>query len=247
VPISRLGLVTLQAATNTGWTCAIPAGIQNGDVVYTAIVKATNAAPTTVPTGYALLDTGTPEGTTNNFTWWYAKVLSAADASTNHVWAWASTTGSGAALLLRGCDPGQVLDVTDPPNAVQGNNVTTVLTPASASVSAGAWVLWTAASGTSGTKAFPATNNGNTVTREFGSVAGTLGLAWATYPTAGTVSALSVTLGVSTRVTTKTLIARPSPWVTATAQRWTGSAWTPATVQRWSGSAWVPATTQRRG
>lgn len=243
--IARVGFVSLQAATNTGWTCAIPAGAAAGDVAYVALCKATTAVPTTVPSGYTLLDTA-PEGATNNFTWWYGKALTAGDPGTNHVWGWASTTGSGVCLLLRGCDVAQVLDVADPPAATLGNGVTTVNTPASASATAGAWVVWTASVGTAGTKAWPATVNGNTVTREFGSVSGTLGLAWATYPTAGTVSAAAVTLSVSTRVTAKTLIARPyvAPAPAAT-QRWTGSAWQAATAQRWDGSAWVPATVKR--
>lgn len=242
--ISRVGFVSLASGTNTGWTCAIPAGAAAGDVSYVAIGKAINAAPTTVPAGYTLLDTGLPEGQTNNFSWWYAKVLGAGEGGTNHVWAWASTTAQACCLVLRGCDVAQVLDVTDPPAAVTGNGVTTVNTPASASVTAAAWVIWTATVGTAGTKAWPATVNGNTATRELGSASGLLGLAWATYPTAGTVSAAAVTLSVSTRVTAKTLVAKP--FVPTTTQRWTGSAWTPvAAVQRWDGSAWVPATVKR--
>lgn len=207
--ISRVGFVSSTSGTSTGWTCTIPAGAVAGDVIYVAIGKATNAALTTVPTGYTLLDTGLPEGTSNNFTWWYAKVLVAGDPGANHVWAWASAAAQACGLILRGCDTAQVLDVADPPTSVQGNGVTTVNTPTSTSVTAGAWVIWTATVGTAGTKAWPATVNGNTATRELGSASGLLGLAWATYPTAGAVAAAAVTLSVSTRATAKTLIARP--------------------------------------
>jgi hypothetical protein len=246
--ISRVNLVTLATGTNTGWTCAIPAGVQDGDVAFVFLAKRAATAPSTVPTGYTLLDPVDVSGGSLVFLWCYAKVLAASDGGTNHVWAWASTTGGASCLILRGVDTGQLLDVTDPATATTTNNVT-VTTPAISPTtpSAGDWALWPTATSANVTHSFVATNNGYTVTREVGATAGANGLAWAHYAAAGPVTAFTVTLSATGRTLAKTLMVKASPWNTATAQRWTGSAWTPATAQRWSGSAWVPATVQRRG
>lgn len=246
--ISRVGLVTLATGTTTGWTCAIPAGVQDNDVLFVVLAKSANGAPTP-PAGYTLLDPRDDNGGTGAvYLWHYARTLTAADGGTNHVWTWASVRAGAAGLLLRGVDPAQVLDVTDPPNAGTAISGTTVTAPASTVATAGDWVLWSSGAGTNVTHAFPATSGGNAVTREVGSVAGAVGLAWATYPAAGAVAALPVTVGATGRSMAKTLVPRAGiAWESATAQRWTGSAWTPATVQRWDGGAWVPATPRRRG
>jgi hypothetical protein len=172
------------------------------------VTKATNVVPTP-PAGktYTLLDPVDASSTTI-YQWCYAHVLAAADSGTSHTWAWTSARAACSALILRGVDTAQVLDVADPPAGTPANS-TSVFAPASASVSPGAWVLWPSASASTTTFAYPATNNGNTVTREVGSVAGGHGLAWATYPTAGTVASVGVTLSVTGRCLAKTLIARP--------------------------------------
>lgn len=203
--ISRVGLVTLAAATTTGWACVLPA-CAAGDVAFTFIMKGSSADPTTVPAGYTLLDPA--DSTTSVWQWCYAKVLTAGDSGATHTWAWSSIRAGASCLVLRGVETTQVLDVADPPAATPANS-TTVFPPASASVSPGAWALWASASAATATHAFPATNNGNTVTREVGSVAGGNGLAWATYPTAGTVASLQITLSVTGRCLGKTLVVRP--------------------------------------
>jgi hypothetical protein len=249
VAISRVGLVTLAPGTPvTGWTCAIPAGVQNGDVAYVAISKAANAAPTTVPAGYAPLDAGLPEGVGNNFTWWYGKVLAASDGGTGHVWAWAGAVSTATCLILRGCDTAQPLDQADPPAATLASATTSVATPAATSATNGAWVLWTVSVGNPGTLSFPGTSGGNAVTQESGTDAGSrLGLARAEYPAAGAVASITVTNTASGRLTAKTLIAKPGGGTAPAApQRWDGGAWVPvASVQRWDGGAWVPATVKR--
>ena len=90
--ISKVGLVTLATSTNTGWTCAIPAGVQTNDVLFAVLVKEIDAAPT-LPAGktYTLLDPRDASSTVI-YLWCYAHVLNAADAGTNHVWAWAGST-----------------------------------------------------------------------------------------------------------------------------------------------------------
>src|SRR5262245_34483115 len=100
---SRVGLVQLAVGTNTGWTCTLPA-TQAGDVAFTFIAKRASGNPTTVPTGYVLLDPQDVSG--GNLVWLscYAKVLAAGDSGANHVWAWASTTAQGACLIARGVD-----------------------------------------------------------------------------------------------------------------------------------------------
>jgi hypothetical protein len=243
VPISRVGAVTLATATVTGWTCAIPAGVQDNDVLYAVVCKGTNAA-LTLPSGQGYTAIGAPDaGGTTIYMWCYTAVLQAADAGTNHVWAWASARAGACALILRGCDAGQPLDVTSPPGG-NSTNATTVTCPATTFASAGAWVIWASAAAATATHAFPATVDGFTTTREAGSVAGANGLAWATYPAGATTTAPTVTLSVTGRTIGKTLVARPAP-IPSVTQRWSGSAWVPAATQRWSGSAWVPATVKR--
>ena len=163
-----------------------------------------------MPAGYALLDPVDATGNSTAFIWCYAKVLGAGEGGTNHVWAWASTTATAACLILRGCDPGRVLDVPDPPAGVTANT-TTVFAPATTVATAGSWALWGCALATSATMAWPATLNGNTITRELGSASGGLGVAWATYPAAGAVAACQITQGVTGRSIAKTLVARMLP------------------------------------
>lgn len=240
--VARVGLVTLATGTNTGWTCTLPA-TQAGDVAFTFIAKRATGNPTTVPAGYVLLDPQDASGGSAVFLSCYAKVLAAGDSGASHVWAWASTTAGASCLILRGVDNAVVLDVADPPAAATTNS-TTVACPASNAPNAGDWVVWATAVGTNATHAFPASNNGNTVTREVGSTAGANGLAWATYPTATAVSALTATFSVSGRTLGKTLVVRPAGLGPVT-QRWSGGAWVPAAVQRWTGSAWVAAQVRR--
>src|SRR5262245_2299204 len=241
MPVSRVGSVQSILGTNTGWACVLPA-TQAGDVAFTFVGKRASGNPTTVPTGYTLLDPQDVSG--GNVVWLscYAKVLAAGDSGATHTWAWASTTAQALCLILRGIDPAQVLSVTDPPTGTT-TNATTVATPAS-TAQAGDWALWIGAMGTNGVISFPATQDAYTVTRELGASSGLLGVAFATYAAAKAVSALTITTSVSGRTIGKTLVAKiappPSVW-----QRWTGAAWSPAVVQRWDGTQWVTATVKR--
>jgi hypothetical protein len=245
--ITRVGLVTLAPATTTGWSCALPPGVQDGDAVVVFVTKRESTAPTPpAGEGYALLDPR--DSSLTVFQWAYGAALTAADAGATHVWAWPSTTAGACGLVLRGVDAA-LLDVADPPAAGTAN-AAAVTCPATAVATAGAWVLWGTSHAVSVTHTFPATADGNAVTREAGGTAVLTGLARAEYGSAGAVAALSVTMGASGRCIGKTLVVKPAAaagWTPATAQRWTGSAWQTATVRRWDGSAWVPATVQRRG
>jgi hypothetical protein len=243
MPITRVGLVTLATGTNTGWTCAIPAGVQDNDVAFTVVGKRASGVPT-APSGqgYTLLDP-VDASATAAYQWCYAAVLQAADAGTSHVWAWASTTAGASCLILRGVEPGTLLDVADPPAAGLAN-ASSVNAPASSAPNAGDWVLWASTHAANVTHAFPATSGGNAVTREVGATAGAVGLARAEYAAAGAVAALTVTFSASGRCLAKTLVVRPAG-LGPVAQRWTGSAWTATTVRRWDGAAWVPAVVKR--
>lgn len=246
MPITRVGVVAPAGGAIANVSFVLPAGLQDNDVLYAAIAKVTNVVPT-MPAGqgYVLLD-ALDASASALFMWCYGAVLQAADSGQTHTFTFASATRGAVAIILRGCDPAQVLDVTDPPTGT-AVNTTSVACPASASASAGAWPLWFAGTAVHATKTFTATNNGNAVTREVGGETSNnfLGLARAEYPAAGTVSALTCTFSASSRGIGKTLIAKPAP-VPALVQRWTGSAFTPvAAVQRWDGAAWVPATVKR--
>lgn len=241
--ISRVDAVLLATATQAGWACALPAGVQDGDVLFAFVAKGASAAPTP-PAGktYTLLDPA-DAGSTTIYLWCYAHVLAAADAGTTHTWAWGSVRSGAVALLLRGAEA--ALDQADPPVA-STLNTNNLNTPAATVTTPGAWVLRATASTTDTTHAFATPINGNALTREAGAAAGAAGLAWAVYPSAGAAAVCQVTFGAVNRVLGKTLVVKPAAAPSGPAtQRWTGSAWTPAAVQRWTGSAWTAATVRR--
>ena len=106
--ISQFDFQASTSGTSTSFAAPLPSGILDGDIAIVVICKASNAAPTAVPSGYTALDT-LPEGQTNNFTWWYGKVLAASDSGAVHTFSWASTTAQAARYVLRGVDPAQLL------------------------------------------------------------------------------------------------------------------------------------------
>lgn len=208
--VSQVGTVQVTAASSNTAQLTIPSGVQDGDTVLLAFSLESATAPVPpVGQGYRQLpieSTGTPLSLHFFYT-----VVSASDASTFHTFTCPSVWRQVYGVVLRDEDRTRPLVIETPAAATDGTD-TSVETPSEASSGeAGAWVLWFATSWADTTKTFPATADGNTVTRLFGGSLGNISLGVAEYSSVSAVS--SITVGLSAAPTSwmaKTVIARPA-------------------------------------
>lgn len=210
--ITRVGIVEVAPATSASSGVGLPAGLADDDVIVVRFHREdTSAVAPPSGQGYMRADPidSTASGGTNADTIFVA-VLQAADSSTTHTFTHASTWRQVQAIILRGVDVSDILAVRDPATANTGTT-TSATTPAEGDPAvAGFWAILSVCSWDNATKAFPATIDGNTLTREYGSLSQNLGLARAEYASSAAISSAAVTLGSApVNWLGKTILVRP--------------------------------------
>lgn len=211
MPITRVGTVQVAGAAAGTAALTIPT-VQDHDLIVVWLHKEATDAVTVPPgQGYAALDaadTNTSGGTSYDTT--YYAWLQAGDSGATHTFSFVSTWRAAQAIILRGVDVAAPLAVADPAAGTTGTG-TSATTPAEANPGvAGLWALWSMTSWADTTKTFAATHDTYTVTREYGSTTGNLGLARAEYTASAAITAQTVTHGSApTNWIGKTVAIRP--------------------------------------